>query len=112
MEPQLNVRFYHNVYDKYSFGIQYSHNYTCVAFAFCSPKDQFCRKTARSIINGRISSGIGIYTIDRGFAPPERKNLFHAIRDLANKANKQSYRTSYIANLITSIETNIPKDNG
>ena len=93
--PQSNLRFYHNVQERYSFGIDYRDNCTVVAFAFCNPKDQFCRKTARSIIVGRIGRNIGTYTIPHQFKPEQRKYVFYAVRDLVNEACGEWHRIEH-----------------
>ena len=41
-----------------AFGYFIDDNHDIVAsIAFCSPRDRFCKKTARTIINGRVENG-------------------------------------------------------
>lgn len=56
-----------------------------IALAFCSPKDQFCRKTGRLISEGRLSKGKYFYQISldstKGVKDTIRQAIYKDIKD-------------------------------
>lgn len=56
-----------------------------VSLAFCSPKDQFCRKTGRLIAEGRLKKGKFLYRIPigdaKGIKDTIRKTIYNDLKD-------------------------------
>lgn len=56
-----------------------------VSMSFCSPKDQFCRKTGRTIAEGRLKKKKFIYSIPlgdtKGVKDMVRQTIYQHIKD-------------------------------
>lgn len=62
-------------------------NNLVASIAFCSPKDRFCKKTARTIINGRIEAGKCVVIETEYDREPKYHDAMHKILDHLIKKN-------------------------
>ena len=72
-------------------------NRLMITFAFCSPKDRFCKRTARNIIDGRFESH-AIINLDNCGQPleePKYGDVARYIRDWYNKIEMDSDGIDY-----------------
>lgn len=101
-QNEIKLRYYHNIEERYSLGISYQADETVVVYALCNSKDQFNRKIARSILNGRARLNIASIIPKAFSTTEERKLLFGKLKDIFSDALFHTERTTFL-------DINIPK---